>query len=143
MDSMTLPVLRKPTASIQLSHPFTHCERKLLNTLLFYAQSHDTGTISEIRHRIPISDVYEAIGWHESENAFALKQRMEKLMSTVIRWNQYGEDKTRKWEICTFITYGLLVEVKHQRLYLLIFCASTCPWEAIPTSSLSICVGMC
>jgi len=101
-----LPVLRKPTATVQLSHAFTHGERKLLNTLMFYAQHQGPGRIANRQHDISIKDVYAAIGWTDSNNVDALKNHMKTLMSTVIEWNQYGEDRTKRWEICTFITYG-------------------------------------
>lgn len=31
---------------------------------------------------------------------------MEKLMTTIISWNEFGEDRSSSWEACTFITYG-------------------------------------
>lgn len=108
MENEMLPVLRKPTATVQLSHSFTHGERKLLNTLMFYAQHQGKGYIANTRHDISLKDVYAAIGWTESNNIDALKNHMKVLMSTVIEWNQYEEDRTKPWEICTFITYGAI-----------------------------------
>ncbi len=108
METAKLPVLRKPTATVQLSHTFSHGERKLLNTLMYYAQHQGTGYIANRRHEISLKDVYIGIGWSNSHNIDALKKHIRTLMTTVIEWNQYGEDRSRGWEICTFITYGAI-----------------------------------
>lgn len=101
-----MPVLKKPTASIQLKNPLSNSERKLLNTLLFNAQNIQGGYTANSRQEISVREVFQSIGWTDSHNIDSLKTHMEKLMTTIISWNEFEEDRSTSWEACTFITYG-------------------------------------
>lgn len=104
MSKATMPVLHKPTATIQISNPFTLYERKLLNTFMYYSQKN--GSISDSEHDIPLSAVLEAVGWGDSKNLNHLKDCIRSLLSTVIEWNEFGEDRSAIWSACQFLSSG-------------------------------------
>ena len=100
-------VLHKPTATIQLSNPFGFGERKLLNTLMYRAQT--DGRPLEDAHEIPLTEVCSSIGWRPGKGAEEIKGYLLTLLGTVIQWNEYGADRRREWIACQFLSVGEIV----------------------------------
>ena len=104
--SNALLVLRKPTGTIQVSNPFSLGEQKLLNALMCHAQS--KGLAIGERHEIGLDRLYPALGWSASKNVDRLKDYLRVLLGTVVEWNEFGEDRTRAWNACQFLSQGLI-----------------------------------
>lgn len=102
--SPSLLVLRKPTGTIQLSDPFGLGERKLLNTLMYHAQTSGRPLTEE--HEISVAEVQEALGWTRSKNVEKLKEYVRALLRTVIEWNEFREDRSTDWVACQFLSSG-------------------------------------
>jgi hypothetical protein len=102
--TVVTPILHKPTGTIQIGNPFSLTERKLLNTLIWHAQEHDHVTDSE--QTLPLSEVFQTIGWTKSKNWEDLKQAVKKLVATAVEWNELGQDRAQSWTVCTFLASG-------------------------------------
>ena len=100
-------VLHKPTATIQLSNPFGFGERKLLNTLMYRAQT--DGRPLEDAHEISLAEVCSSIGWRPGKGTEEIKGYLVTLLGTVIQWNEYGADRRREWIACQFLSSGEIV----------------------------------
>ena len=98
------PILRKPTGTIQIGNLFSFIERKFLNTLIWHSQENDRVTDRE--QVLPLSEVFQAIGWTKSKNSEDLKQAIKKLVGTTVEWNEFGQDRTQSWTVCTFLASG-------------------------------------
>ena len=102
------PFLRKPTGTIQIGNQFSFTERKLLNTLIWHSQKNERVTGSE--QILPIVEVFRAIGWTKSKNKEDLKRAVRKLAGTTVEWNEFGEDRTQMWTVCTFLSSGKITK---------------------------------
>ena len=102
------PFLRKPTGTIQIGNQFSFTERKLLNTLIWHSQKNDRVTGSE--QVLPIVEVFRAIGWTRSKNKDDLKRAVRKLAGTTVEWNEFGQDRSQMWTVCTFLSSGKITK---------------------------------
>lgn len=96
------PVLLKPTGTIQISNPFKHGERKLLNALMFYSQVDEQ--LTSTLHDISLESVMDAMGWGDSKNIDELKDYARTLLSEIVEWNEFGVDRRKEWKACQFLS---------------------------------------
>lgn len=106
------PVLRKPTATIHISNPFSFGARKLLNKLMHDAQTDDG--LSDVENSVQLTDVYGALGWKSEKNEDEIKDYIRSLVTTPVEWNESRIDKSVTWSICTFLSHG---KIAKGRLY--------------------------
>ena len=104
MTITPMPVLRKPTATIQIANPFGFGVRKLLNTLMFHAQC--SGSALGVEHEISLAEVSASLGWAKGKSHDTLREYLEILMTTLISWNGFGDDRRESWEACQFLSFG-------------------------------------
>ena len=102
-----VPIVHKPTGTIQIANQFTLTERKLFNALIYHAQRNNRITADE--QTIAQSEVFAAIGWGKSKNTDDLKTALRKLTGTTVEWNEFGVDRAHIWTVCTFLASGKLV----------------------------------
>jgi hypothetical protein len=116
MSEVVTLVLHKPTATIQIANQFTLTERKLLNTLVWHSQKKETQLTADERS-IPVSQVFDALGWSKSNNTDDLKEALRSLAGTTIEWNEFGVDRVQTWTVCTFLASGKITRgTMHYRL---------------------------
>ena len=108
-SSLKAPVVLKPTGTVQIANRFSLVERKVLNTLMYYAQQR---RFSGDEHTLPISEVFYHIGLENSRNHQLLKDAIKKLVGTIIEWNVFGDDRVQEWGACTFLASGKLARGK-------------------------------
>ena len=97
-------ILRKPTATIHISNPFSFGEQKLLNMLMYNAQTLDG--LSDEENSVSLEDIYFSLGWKSDKNEQDIKEYLRTLVSTPIEWNEKRIDKSLEWTICTFLSKG-------------------------------------
>jgi Initiator Replication protein len=102
-------IVLKPTGTVQITNRFSLVERKLLNTLMYYAQQR---RFSPQEHSLPVADVFFHIGLGSSRNHDVIKDALKKLIGTIIEWNIFGDDKVQEWGVCTFLASGKLARGK-------------------------------
>ena len=108
-ETMTDAVVLKPTGTVQIANRFSLVERKLLNTLMYYAQQR---RFAPQEHSLPVAEVFYHIGLESSRNHDVLKAAIRKLTGTVVEWNIFGDDRTQEWGVCTFLASGKLARGK-------------------------------
>lgn len=108
-DTAADSVVLKPTGTVQIANRFSLVERKLLNTLMFYAQQR---RFAPQEHSLPVADVFYHIGLESSRNHDVLKAAIRKLTGTVVEWNVFGDDRAQEWGVCTFLASGKLARGK-------------------------------
>ena len=108
-DTVTEAVVLKPTGTVQIANRFSLVERKLLNTLMYYAQQR---RFAPQEHSLPVAEVFYHIGLESSRNHDVLKAAIRKLTGTVVEWNIFGDDRTQEWGVCTFLASGKLARGK-------------------------------
>jgi hypothetical protein len=105
MPNNTDAVVLKPTGTVQIANRFSLVERKLLNTLMYYAQQR---RFTPQEHSLPVAEVFYHIGLESSRNHDVLKAAIRKLTGTVVEWNIFGDDRVQEWGVCTFLASGKL-----------------------------------
>lgn len=96
----------KPTGTVQIVNKFSLIERKLLNGIIWHAQTR--GPLSGDEKSLSILEVFQIIGLTSSRNREVIKEALTSLIGTVIRWNCLGIDRQMEWGACTFLSSGKL-----------------------------------
>ncbi len=102
-EKTPIRILNKPTGTVHIANNFTFVERKLINCLIWHAQL-DSNQLINSKRTIPVTEVFRNLGLAKSNNTAMLKASLRNLVSTVIEWNIYDQDKTAEWGICTFLS---------------------------------------
>ena len=97
---MENPVLHKPTATIHVGNTLSLIERKLFNVLAWHSQKHQFSKRTDV---ITQDLLFSMIGLDKSKNIQHIKDCLERLTVTKIRWNALEKDKTQVWGVCTFL----------------------------------------
>ena len=108
MQALEGEVILKPTGTVHIANRLNLVERKLLNGLIWHAQK-TRYEISDDEKEVRLVKIFELLGWSESHNTELVKSALETLVGTTIKWNVLGEDKTKQWGVCTFLSSAELM----------------------------------
>ena len=96
--------LLKHTATIHIDHQdLSSTEMKTGNILLKYAYAN---LQTQNEHQINIAQLASCLGWSRSNNDQYLKEALEKLATTKIKWNIFNKDKKQEWGVMTVLSYA-------------------------------------
>lgn len=102
-DAIGKTIALKPTGAVQIANRFSLIERKLMNGIIWHAQKN---RFDSQEYSMPILQVFQIIGLESSRNHEVIKDALRTLTGTLIEWNQFGDDKTQEWGVCTFLAAG-------------------------------------
>ena len=93
--------LVKHSAAIQISNEITLLQRRAWNLLLWHA--YDDLPEREL-HTISVADLTDALGL-STHNTAHIKNLLEGLTSSAVRWNVLGKDGRQKWGSASMLSY--------------------------------------
>lgn len=101
-EKLSPAIVKKNVGAIHIEAKLSLVERKLSNALLFNAYEN---LLLNKQHSIDIKTMSSLIGF-DSKNTIELKNAIEKLVSTTIKWNVLDSKGREEWEISGLLAYG-------------------------------------
>ena len=119
--------LPKNIGAMHISNDLTLVERKLMNIVLLNAlyaerkqltlQHNDNG---KKYYKITIEEITQHLGWDSSNNTLKIKEAIERLVSTTLRFNILGKQKTNngKWNVvATLFSHAIFLDNGQDIMY--------------------------
>jgi len=119
--------LPKNIGAMHISNDLTLVERKLMNIVLLNAlyaerkqltvQHNDNG---KKYYKITIEEITQHLGWDASNNTLKIKEAIEKLVSTTLRFYILGKQKTNngKWNVvATLFSHAIFLDNGQDIMY--------------------------
>jgi Initiator Replication protein len=97
--------LKKHRAVIQIDARLSPLERLLYNVLLMQAYDH---LPTKRTHEIPAKIVMMLIGWDRSENTAAIREMLNNIMTTTVKFNLLDRKNREQWSDTTLISWNEL-----------------------------------
>jgi hypothetical protein len=95
--------LKKHRAVIQIDARLSPLERLLYNVLLMQAYDH---LPTRRTHEIPVKIVMMLIGWDRSENTVAVREMLNNIMTTTVKFNLLDRKNREQWSDTTLISWN-------------------------------------
>ena len=95
----------KPTATIHIANHFSFVERKMINAIMADFQMH---SLRLGEYELPLTQLCYDINY-TSRNREPLKEALETLVTTAVKWNVFERDKVVEWGVCTFLSSAKIV----------------------------------
>ena len=102
--------LLKHSATVHISNTLTLNARRISNVLLKNAYSL---LDKNDKFRIKLSDLRDTIGLEKSENYQIIKDSLDILANTTIKWNIFNKDRARDWKQKKFTMSKILASVDY------------------------------
>jgi hypothetical protein len=95
----------KPTATVHIANDFSFVERKIINVIMADFQTHN---LRSGEYELPLTRLCHDINY-ASRNREPLKQALETLVTTAVKWNIFERDKIVEWGVCTFLSSAKII----------------------------------
>jgi plasmid replication initiation protein len=114
-------MLPKNIGAIQISNDLTLIERKIMNIILYNSFNIERNNFSENKtinknnkkfYSINIHDIENSLGWERGKHRFELKQSLDKLVSTSLKFNILKKQNTDsgKWNVTASLLSAVITD---------------------------------
>jgi plasmid replication initiation protein len=90
---------------VHIANDFSFVERKMINAIMADFQLHD---LQAGEHDLSLPQLCRHINY-TSRNREPLKEALETLVTTAVKWNIFERDKVVEWGVCTFLASAKII----------------------------------